>query len=262
MGDAAGCADEQPLAKVKIEKPFWIGTCEVTNAQFALFDPGHDSAYISVYNKDQANRGEPVNRPRTAGRPRLVAAGDGLLPLALAEDGPEVSRCPPRPNGNTPAAPAPTRRWTTATCKADFGKFANLADAERLPDSAVAIRRKWIPASPRSTTAPSSPRTWANICPTPGACTTCTATWPSGLARPIALSLRRGRRPRRPGGRGHEGGPRRLVLRSPPAGKQRLPPALSPWQRVYQRRLPRGDRSRMTSGDGRNRSPVLGARAC
>ena len=117
MGDANGCADEMPLSKVKIEKPFWMGRFEVTNAQFARFDPAHDSAYISYYNKDQSSRGLPVNRSGAAGGPRLVAAGHGLLPLAFAEDGPEVSRCPANPNGNTPAAPAPIRRCTTATAR-------------------------------------------------------------------------------------------------------------------------------------------------
>jgi formylglycine-generating enzyme required for sulfatase activity len=43
MGDADGYADEQPLTRVKIARPFFLGTFEVTNEQFALFDPAHDS---------------------------------------------------------------------------------------------------------------------------------------------------------------------------------------------------------------------------
>ena len=45
MGDAAGLPDEQPQAAVTIEKPFWMGRCEVTNEQFARFDPTHDSRF-------------------------------------------------------------------------------------------------------------------------------------------------------------------------------------------------------------------------
>jgi len=40
-----------------------MGVCEVTNAQFARFDPTHDSRFISWFNKDQNRRGEPANRP-------------------------------------------------------------------------------------------------------------------------------------------------------------------------------------------------------
>ncbi|MHC4202290.1 MAG: formylglycine-generating enzyme family protein, partial [Planctomycetota bacterium] len=44
MGDPDGCRDEAPHA-VEIARPFWIGRCEVTNAQFGRFDPSHDSRY-------------------------------------------------------------------------------------------------------------------------------------------------------------------------------------------------------------------------
>ena len=45
MGDAAGHPDEQPPARVAIAKPFWMGACEVTNAQYTRFDPAHDSRF-------------------------------------------------------------------------------------------------------------------------------------------------------------------------------------------------------------------------
>jgi formylglycine-generating enzyme required for sulfatase activity len=45
MGDATGHLDEQPPAAVRIERPFWIGKFEVTNEQYARFDPAHDSRY-------------------------------------------------------------------------------------------------------------------------------------------------------------------------------------------------------------------------
>ncbi len=64
MGDAAGCDDEQPASRVCIERPFWMGKFEVINEQYALFDPRHDSRYISVYGKDVTARGLPVNRPK------------------------------------------------------------------------------------------------------------------------------------------------------------------------------------------------------
>ncbi len=47
MGDPNGLRDERPASMVAIERPFWIGTCEVTNRQFAAFDPTHDSRFES-----------------------------------------------------------------------------------------------------------------------------------------------------------------------------------------------------------------------
>lgn len=45
MGDPDGQQDEMPLAAVTFEKHFWMGRCEVTNQQFAQFDPTHDSRF-------------------------------------------------------------------------------------------------------------------------------------------------------------------------------------------------------------------------
>ncbi|OQB82490.1 MAG: Formylglycine-generating sulfatase enzyme [Planctomycetes bacterium ADurb.Bin126] len=43
MGDETGLADEKPPARVRIGQPFWMGRCEITNRQYRLFDPRHDS---------------------------------------------------------------------------------------------------------------------------------------------------------------------------------------------------------------------------
>jgi formylglycine-generating enzyme required for sulfatase activity len=43
MGDLSGEADERPPFCVLIEKPFWMGACEVTNELYRLFDPEHNS---------------------------------------------------------------------------------------------------------------------------------------------------------------------------------------------------------------------------
>ena len=64
MGDAAGMVDERQVAKVSIDKPFWMGTMEITNAQYALFDAEHDSRYIDMQLKDQDTPGYPANEPQ------------------------------------------------------------------------------------------------------------------------------------------------------------------------------------------------------
>ena len=55
IGDASGEPDEYPLCRVSVERPFWMGTYEVTNQQFKRFSPSHDSGY---YSKRHAKRGD------------------------------------------------------------------------------------------------------------------------------------------------------------------------------------------------------------
>jgi formylglycine-generating enzyme required for sulfatase activity len=64
MGDAAGAGDERPACRVKIPKPFWMGRFEVTNAEFARFDPAHDSRVESKHAMQFGVRGFYVNGPR------------------------------------------------------------------------------------------------------------------------------------------------------------------------------------------------------
>lgn len=61
MGDAAGLDDECPAHAVEIVRPFWMGRCEITNAQFACFDPRHDSAVESRFSMQFGVRGFYVN---------------------------------------------------------------------------------------------------------------------------------------------------------------------------------------------------------
>ena len=63
MGQADGLADEGPASVVRVEEPFWMSTCEVTNAQYAQFDPSHDSAVESRFSMQFGVRGFYVNGP-------------------------------------------------------------------------------------------------------------------------------------------------------------------------------------------------------
>ncbi len=47
MGDLNGEPDEYPITQVSINRDFWMGTCEVTNEQYHLFDPAHKSGYFT-----------------------------------------------------------------------------------------------------------------------------------------------------------------------------------------------------------------------
>jgi formylglycine-generating enzyme required for sulfatase activity len=43
MGSVDGHPDERPRTVVNIDKPFWMGRFEISNSQYARFDPKHDS---------------------------------------------------------------------------------------------------------------------------------------------------------------------------------------------------------------------------
>jgi formylglycine-generating enzyme required for sulfatase activity len=64
LGDVAGELDESPECRAMVDRPFYLGRFEVTNAQYAVFRPTHDSGVISQTNKDQSERGIPVNGPQ------------------------------------------------------------------------------------------------------------------------------------------------------------------------------------------------------
>lgn len=63
MGSYAGLSDTYPTAKVNIDKAFWMGELEVTNAQYNVFFPEHDSRYVDQQWKDHVVQGYPANLP-------------------------------------------------------------------------------------------------------------------------------------------------------------------------------------------------------
>ncbi len=64
MGSYNGPADTYPTNKVKIQKSFWMGELEVTNEQYNVFFPEHDSRYVDQQWKDHVVPGYPANEPQ------------------------------------------------------------------------------------------------------------------------------------------------------------------------------------------------------
>ncbi len=63
MGDPRGEPDECPLSRVTLKEPFWIGTCEITNEQFRMYDPTHTSKYYAKRHARQDDKGLTLNEP-------------------------------------------------------------------------------------------------------------------------------------------------------------------------------------------------------
>ena len=63
MGQLDGLPDERRRKVVKIEKPFWISEAEITNGQYGIFDPDHDTRYLREDGKDHVTPGYIANHP-------------------------------------------------------------------------------------------------------------------------------------------------------------------------------------------------------
>ncbi len=63
VAGAAKGLNARPPHVAEVSQPFWIGRVEVTNAQFARFDPLHDSRVESKHGYQFGVHGYPANRP-------------------------------------------------------------------------------------------------------------------------------------------------------------------------------------------------------
>ena len=144
MGDAAGCADEQPQTVVKIKKPFYMGACEITAEQFAAFDPAHDNGYISVFNKDQTARGVAANNAK---QPVIRVSWNQAMEFCawLSRKTGRKFTLPTEAQWEYACRAGTTTPLNFGDCATDFGKLANLAD-ERLENLCRGDSPKWIPA--------------------------------------------------------------------------------------------------------------------
>ena len=147
LGDPAGAADESPAAHVKIARPFYLGRCEITNAQYARFDPQHDSAYISMTNKDHSSRGIPANGPsQPVVRVNWQQAIDFCRWLSR-ETGRKVN-LPTEAQWEWACRAGTSTPFFFGGPDSDFSKFANLADAS-LANFARGDSPKWHPRDDR-----------------------------------------------------------------------------------------------------------------
>jgi formylglycine-generating enzyme required for sulfatase activity len=66
MGDPNGELDERPVAVVEIKEPFWMSRHEISNEQFARFNPSHDSRFEhrSSWIFSEEYLGWPLNHSR------------------------------------------------------------------------------------------------------------------------------------------------------------------------------------------------------
>jgi len=143
MGRSAGPADEGPAFRARIDKPFYMARCEITNAQYqALADERHDSGFVSWFSIDWRGEGYPLTA--------------GALPAVRVSQQEATAFCRllARRTGRKVSLPTETQ-WEWA-CRAgsadamwygstdeDFAKLENLAGRE-VQKLAFGAKPKWF----------------------------------------------------------------------------------------------------------------------
>jgi len=130
LGSQAGYPDEAPRAAVTIDKGFWMGTCEVTNAQYAAYDGEHDTRYIDETGKDHAVPGYIANhRDQPVARISWQEAMKFCQWLS-AKTGKKVT-LPTEAQWEWAARAGTGTQFYYGDADSDFSTWANLADAGR-----------------------------------------------------------------------------------------------------------------------------------
>ena len=147
MGSYNGESDAYPTAKVKIDKPFWMGEMEITNQQFNAIYPDHDSRFVDQLWKDHVVQGYPANEPNQ--------------PVIRVNYNDAMDYCKQLSEKTGLNITLPTEAQWDWACRAgsdsdfwygdmntDFGKYENLADKTTLLFAVSGVDPK--PMSPNS----------------------------------------------------------------------------------------------------------------
>ena len=129
MGDAAASPDEQPVHRVKIDRPFWMGRCEVSNEQFACFDSSHDSRVEDKNTYQFGVHGYPCNEPK---QPVVRLSWHQAMAFCdwLSHKTGESFTLPTEAQWEWACRAGTATPFWYGDYGADFSKFANMADAK------------------------------------------------------------------------------------------------------------------------------------
>jgi formylglycine-generating enzyme required for sulfatase activity len=115
--------------RVAIREPFWLGRCEITNAQFARFDPSHDSRIErgDFLQFSTTERGYPANLPQ---QPVVRVSWDQAQAFCrwLTAKSGEPCALPGEAQWEYACRAGTASPLWFGALETDFSKFANLAD--------------------------------------------------------------------------------------------------------------------------------------
>ncbi len=127
MGSLDGAPDERPRAVVSLPRPFWMATTEVTNAQYAQFDPDHDTRYIDMHYMDRVTPGYIANH---ADQPVARVSWQDAMAFCewLSRKTGFKAALPTEAEWEWAARAGTETRFWYGSLDTDFGAHANLAD--------------------------------------------------------------------------------------------------------------------------------------
>jgi formylglycine-generating enzyme required for sulfatase activity len=127
MGSNSETPAEQPVTRVRIDKPFLMGTTEVTLEQYRAFDPDYLNGVYDMHYKDQVHRGYYMNDMRyPVIRVSWLQAMEFCQWLSK-KTGKKVS-LPTEAQWEWACRAGTDTPLSFGNLDADFSKFANLAD--------------------------------------------------------------------------------------------------------------------------------------
>ena len=135
--------------KVKIDKPFWMSVCEVTNAEYGFFDQSHDSRYIDQQWKDHTTPGYPANLPD---QPVIRISWNEAVEFCkwLSEKPGMKFGLPSESQWQWACRAGSGDEFWYGGLGADFGKFANLADSNMTKFAVKGVNPKPVKDPPPS----------------------------------------------------------------------------------------------------------------
>lgn len=128
MGSPTGAADERPPVRVKIDGPFWMSVAEVTNEQYARFNPGHDSRVESKNTYQFGIHGYPMNQPW---QPVVRVSWQEAMEFCrwLSSEAGDEFMLPSEAEWEYACRAGTSTAMFYGDLDTDFSRYANLADA-------------------------------------------------------------------------------------------------------------------------------------
>ncbi len=159
MGSNAGEPNQRPLVLATIDQPFWMAECEITNRQFALFNPDHDSRVETKNAYQFGIHGYPMNEPY---QPVVRVSWEEAMGFCrwLSATSGERFTLPGEVQWEYACRAGADTEMSYGSTDDDFSRFANMSDATMIKfvtnpytvDSALENPPKyddWIPKDTR-----------------------------------------------------------------------------------------------------------------
>lgn len=119
--------DESPRSIQTIDKPFWVGRFEITNGQYAVFDPEHDSRTEHRHGYQFGRKGYPLDGPD---QPVVRIPWDKAMEFCewLSEKTGMDVTLPTEAEWEWACRAGTDTGYSFGDMGADYGKYANLGD--------------------------------------------------------------------------------------------------------------------------------------